>query len=49
MLNERIICVEERGVREREREREDCVDERERDGCGEEGVREMGDWDKRVG
>lgn len=47
MLNERIICVEERGVRERERE--DCVDERERDGCGEEGVREMGDWDKRVG
>lgn len=28
MLNERIICVEERGVRERERE--DCVDERER-------------------
>lgn len=46
MLNERIICVGERGVRERERE---TVCMRERDGCGEEGVRELGDWDKRVG
>lgn len=44
MLNERIICVGERGVRERER-----LWMRERDGCGEEGVRELGDWDKRVG
>lgn len=47
MLNERIICVEERGVREREREK--TVWMRERDRCGEKGVREMGDWDKRVG
>lgn len=30
MLNERIICVEERGVREREREREKTVWMRER-------------------
>lgn len=32
MLNERIICVEERGVREREREREKIVWMREREG-----------------
>lgn len=49
MLNERILCVEERGVREREREKTVWMRERERDGCVEEGVGEMGDWDKRVG
>lgn len=39
MLNERIICVEERGVREREREKTVWMREREGWVCGGRGGR----------
>lgn len=41
-------CGGRRGEREKEKERE-CVDEREREMVWEGGVKEMDDWDKRVG
>lgn len=49
MLDERNIGVGNREVRARERERKDCVWMRKEDGDWEGGVREMGNWDKRVG